>query len=282
MTTYSAWLNRVLVFLLLCAIPNGSSAQQLRYFTGQNVAPMFEGWQRNPDGTATMVFGYLNRNYEEEIDVPIGTDNNIEPDGDRGQPTHFYTRRQRFVFKVVVPKNWGKRDVVWTVTSHGKTDKAYGSLAPDWEINDGIIAQNRGFLGTPTYLGVPNQPPSITGSDQTVTFPNPVTVTASVTDDGIPKPRPPAPRKAKAAPFQIRGRRPEGLSVTWIHYRGLGKVTFDPDTPEKVIDGKASTQVSFSTPGTYVLRAIADDGALMSTADVKVTVLPVSPAQVPR
>ena len=41
-----------------------------------------------------MVFGYLNRNYEEEVDIPLGPDNSItvggEVYGDRGQPTHFY------------------------------------------------------------------------------------------------------------------------------------------------------------------------------------------------
>ena len=79
---------------------------QIQYGRGQDVTPAFEGWQRNPDGTSTMYFGYLNRNYEEEVDIPIGPNNTIEPGGDRGQPTHFYPRRQRFVFRVVVPMGW--------------------------------------------------------------------------------------------------------------------------------------------------------------------------------
>ena len=37
--------------------------------------PYFEGWEHNPDGTYSMVFGYLNRNYEEEIDIPVGPNN---------------------------------------------------------------------------------------------------------------------------------------------------------------------------------------------------------------
>ena len=39
-----------------------------------------------------------------------------EPAGDRGQPTHFYPRRQRFLFRVVVPKDWDKQQkVIWTL-----------------------------------------------------------------------------------------------------------------------------------------------------------------------
>jgi hypothetical protein len=32
-----------------------------------------------------MWFGYMNRNYEEELDIPIGPDNRIEPTGPDGQ-----------------------------------------------------------------------------------------------------------------------------------------------------------------------------------------------------
>ena len=98
----------------------------MRYATGQNVVPVFEGWERNADGSFNMVFGYMNRNYEEAVDVPVGPDNALEPGGvDQGQPAHFYPRRQQYVFYVRVPKDWGKKDLVWTLTSHGKTEKAY-------------------------------------------------------------------------------------------------------------------------------------------------------------
>ena len=62
---------------------------QVHYATGQNVAPIFEGWEHNTDGTYSMVFGYLNRNYEEEVDIPVGPNNTVNPGGDRGQPEHF-------------------------------------------------------------------------------------------------------------------------------------------------------------------------------------------------
>ena len=48
------------------------------------------------------------------------------------------------MFKVKVPKDWGKKDLVWTLTSHGKTEKAYGILWPVWEIDHRVYQQNRG------------------------------------------------------------------------------------------------------------------------------------------
>jgi hypothetical protein len=86
-----------------------------------------------------------------------------------------------------------------------------------------------------------------------------------------------------------------GLHLSWFVYRGAGAVTFDPEqivawedtrtganspwapvwtAPELPADGKAPVRVTFSEPGTYVLRARADDGALMSDDEVTVTVAP--------
>src|SRR5262245_16595033 len=79
----------------------------LHHWSGQAVAPVYEGFDINADGSFNMWFGYMNRNYEEEIDIPIGPDNTFEPGGDRGQPTHFVPRRHKDVFKVTVPKDVG-------------------------------------------------------------------------------------------------------------------------------------------------------------------------------
>ena len=96
---------------------------------GQNVVPVYEGFWRNADGTFDLLFGYYNRNWEEEIDVPVGPGNTLEPGGpDQGQPTHFFPRRNQFVFKVRVPANFGNKEVVWTLTSNGETEKAYATL----------------------------------------------------------------------------------------------------------------------------------------------------------
>ena len=105
----------------------------LKYNSGQAVQPIFEGWSKNPDGGLTMHFGYLNRNFVETISLPVGPDNSIQPGGpDRGQPTFFYPRISRSQFGVSVPKDWGKKELVWTLTVHGDTQKAIGWLQPEW------------------------------------------------------------------------------------------------------------------------------------------------------
>jgi len=91
----------------------------VRHAAGQGVAPVYEGFDINPDGSFNMWFGYMNRNYEEAIDLPVGTDNIIEPGGDRGQPTHFTPRRHKDVFSVRVPKDFGDKTLVWSLRAHG-------------------------------------------------------------------------------------------------------------------------------------------------------------------
>lgn len=246
---------------------------QVQYVSGQNVAPVFEGWEHNADGTYNMVFGYLNRNYEEEVDIPVGAANSItiggETYGDRGQPTHFYPRRQRFLFRVVVPANFDKsQKVVWTLTSRGKTDQAKGWLQPEWELSQDVIVENMGG-------GVPdpnNKPPELTtGAALNVAPGEKATLTATATDDGLPKPY----RRAPSNPDRdSQPRRPRGVQIKWIQYRGPGKVTFEPDS-SPVIHGEPvtlTTKAAFSAPGVYVLRATASDGQLFTSRDVTVTV----------
>jgi len=265
----------------LCAallLAGGSEVRlnaQVQYARGQNVAPTFEGWEHNPDGTYSMVFGYLNRNYEEEVDIPLGAENSItlgaEVFGDKGQPTHFYPRRQRFLFRVVVPADWDKKQkVVWTLTSRGRTDQAKGWLQPEGELSPDVIVENMGG-------GVPdpaNKAPDVTVSPaQTIALSGAATLTATATDDGLPKPY----RRAPSNPDRdAQPRRPIGVQLKWIQYRGPGKVTFTPDS-SAVIHGEPITLTSkamFSAPGTYVLRVTANDGQLFTSRDVTVTVKP--------
>jgi hypothetical protein len=187
----TGWLLSVMGTVLFLASPALLSPQapysgEVPMDRGQDVTPAFEGWMPNPDGTISMWFGYMNRNYKEELDVPIGPDNNVDPGGDRGQPTHFYPRRQRMVFSVVVPKDWGlNKKVLWTITIRGKTNVAKGWLQPEWQIDKEVIMQQVGGSD------LDNQPPVfVSASDsQTVTLPNSVTLTATAQDDGRPKPR---------------------------------------------------------------------------------------------
>lgn len=255
---------------------------QIRYSTGQNAAPIFEGWQRSADGTISMVFGYLNRNFDEELDIPVGDGNRCDPGPvDCGQPTHFLTRRHRFVFRVTLPQDWPKdRRMSWILTSRGRTETARGWLNPEMEIDYGVLTENAGG-GT---LAEGNQPPRLVkGSEpQTVVLPRQATVSVSFGDDGLPKPR---PRPAAAAPPQApadvspevleaqRNRQP-GVRIRWVQYRGQGVVKFDPPRVLPAYDQivELTSNVTFSAPGAYVLRAIATDSQLEAVHDVPVTV----------
>ncbi len=313
--------RRLLVAAAIAVIPflarEGTRAQSLTYSRGQNVSPAYEGWEENADGSFNFLFGYMNRNWEEEVDVPIGPDNNVEPGGpDRGQPTHFLPRRNRFIFKVKVPKDWGDKEMIWTLATQGKTEKAYATLRTDSKVDDVVKASETGALGAGTSSPEvrANKPPTIKleGEKQrTVKAGEPMMLVASVSDDGIPKQRSigldqttATVRRAEAEgrrvttpamvpPRQSTVGKRVGLHLSWFTYRGAGSVTFDPpqikvweDTrtganspwaplftvPPPPKDGRWVTRATFDEPGTYVLRARADDGALTADEDVTVTV----------
>ena len=251
-----------------------------KFSSGQNVVPYFEGWIRNADGTFDLVFGYFNRNWQEELAIPAGPENLVEPGpADRGQPTYFMPRRQGWVFRIRVPRDFGKQAVTWTLTAHGRTEKAYGELLPVEEITERIV-MTRGNLNPGE--DDPNKPPTVAVAPLTsVSVNTPVTLTATVSDDGLPKPRPaapvrtPPPGDATAIQAQANSSapaRPRGLTVTWMPLRGPAKVTFAPSGPTPVADGKAVVTARFAERGTYVLRATASDGALSTKTDVTVTV----------
>ena len=269
----------VLAALLLVAqLP--TELPSTKFSSGQDVQPYFEGWIRNGDGTFDLVFGYFNRNWEEELAIPAGPDNSVQPGGaDRGQPNYFLPRRQGWVYRVRVPRDFGKQVVTWTITANGKTQKAYGELLPVEEITERII-MTRGNLNPGD--DDPNKPPTIAIAAVTRPAVNvPLNLRADVTDDGLPKPRPvAAPRPATpgdATAIQAQANssavaRPRGLTVSWMQIRGPAKVSFEPSGATAVVAGKAEVNARFSEPGTYLLRAIANDGALSAKADVTVSV----------
>ncbi|HXP83419.1 MAG TPA: hypothetical protein VN841_01790 [Bryobacteraceae bacterium] len=265
----------LVAFVAAAQPPAPTYINQTKFARGQDVVPSFDGWLRNRDGTFTMVFGYLNRNYEEEPAIPAGPDNKVEPGAaDQGQPTFFLPRRHAWVFRVKVPADWGNKELAWTITAHGRTEKAYGSLKSDEEILERLI-MTRGNLSP--GLDDPNQPPSVSIAPVAgASTQAPLTLTALVTDDGLPKPRVPKPRPAaepgKAQTNSATGRPRLGLNVTWFEYRGPAKVTFDDAGPVLVSNGQAVTKAHFPAPGTYVLRATANDGELSVGTDITIQV----------
>ena len=286
------------VVVALFAAPSFGLAQEL-YATGQTISPAYEGWERNDDGSFNLVFGYMNRNWEEEIDVPIGPDNSIEPGGpDQGQPTRFHPRRNRFIFRIRVPADFGDKELVWTLTANGQTERAYGTLKRDYFIDNLVIQANYGAGGaagsTPELPD--NQPPTVEiegERERTVSAGEPLPLAVLSTDDGKPRAR--SITSNPRYPRPITTDTATGHRLSWFVYRGAGQVTFDPPqikvwedtrdnvdspwspgwkTPETPEDGRWVTEATFAEPGDYVLRAIAHDGGLATTADIAVTVTP--------
>src|SRR5262245_21007881 len=124
------------------AVGFGQDGYTPRFNSGQNLQPVYEGWSRNPDGSYFMWFGYLNRNFEERLNIPVGPNNGFGPaNEDMGQPEYFQTRRREFVFKVKLPADWSKdKDRVWTVTGHGCGQNANGSPCAGRGVDEHDIA----------------------------------------------------------------------------------------------------------------------------------------------
>lgn len=263
--TTSLWFGTILGVALAGACSLATA--QLSYTKGQHVEPAYEGWRQNEDGTYSFMFGYFNENWQEELDIPVGSSNFFSPgEADRGQPTHFLPRRNRFTFEVVVPADWGDRELVWEVTSpNGETRRAYATLAADYVVDNVVIASETGSLGAGTSSpeSRANQPPQteLVGDEiRTIRVGEPLTFQTRVTDDGIPKTRDSVSQSRQflqfalgdavanlsdeqirrmlllRAPTKVTVDKTNGLYLSWNVYRGpAGKqsgvqdvVRFDP------------------------------------------------------
>jgi hypothetical protein len=338
----------LLLVSILATAPQGAEAQRQTYTKGQPVYPAYEGWVKNADGSIEMLFGYMNQNWEQVLDIPIGPDNRFSPGpADAGQPTHFLPRRNRFVFQVRVPEGFEEDDeLVWSIRANGQEFRAYGTLREDLYVDNIIIMSETGALGAGTSdpeirANIPPQIELEGGMERSVGVGETLSLAAVITDDGEPnrerrrlareaasaaaaaavaaeadadapdaeeeaeadeeEDAEPTPRELLQQALQRRTAsstvsKRVALHFTWFLYRGPDQdsgqgVEFDPpqikpweDTrpfanspwalawtaPELPEDGRWVSEVTFSEPGTYVLRGRADDGGLYS--DVEVTV----------
>jgi hypothetical protein len=90
------------------------------------------------------------------------------------------------------------------------------------------------------------------GDDASVTLPDALSLTGSVSDDALPAP-------------------PGAVALTWSETSGPGDVTFADPTA-------GATTATFSAAGEYVLRLTGDDGALQGFDELTVTVADAAPA----
>ncbi len=254
-----AGLGFLLAGLTLGILPAQQVVMGPQHDSGQSVTAAFEGWFPNSDGTFSILFGYLNRNAKQELDIPIGPANRIEPGGpDRGQPTHFLTARNWGVFTVTVPKDFGTTKLVWTITANGATTQVPASLATLWELSPFKDANGN----TPPWIGFEEGGTFVNGprgqaKSLTATVGIPVPLMLLVADD------------ASLIPGAARPRTPP-VTLTWSKFRGPGAVTFANDRPAAEpaqfagpppteFRGKAATTATFSEPGEYILRVLAND-----------------------
>jgi hypothetical protein len=232
---------------------------------GEAVTAAFEGWFYKPDGSASLLVGYFNRNLKQVLDIPVGPSNRIEPGGpDYGQPTHFLPRRQWGVFTIAVPKDFGDRKLTWTIVANGHTTSIPLSLHPKYQVEP---FEEKGMGNTPPSLrfepggAVHTGPPDGIAVTLTATVGQPLSLPAWVTDKPakiiVNVPRPPGSGSANS---RRGGPRPD-LALTWSLYRGPADVSFSETKPaiDKAADGKTTTSITFSVPGDYILRAQAND-----------------------
>jgi len=264
--------GRLAVALVAVACMAGSAvlAQQLAMEplkdSGSNIYPAYEGWYKNDDGTFTLLIGYYNRNKKEILDIPIGPENKIEPGGpDQGQPTHFEVGRGWGTIAIKVPKDFGDKKLVWTITANGKTvsvpfgvvkgyqiepflDAAMGNKPPVIKFSETGAA----LQGPPAPLAQANVINGAVGENVAIKY--------WISDDGNDEPptggsaAAPPPAGANAPP-----RRPR-VSTTLTKYRGPGEIKFADSTPT-IEKETVNTTATFSLPGEYLIRVEGNDSS---------------------
>ena len=293
-SSYSGASRQLFAALLLTVFVTGGAAAQT-YLSGQPVEPAFEGWRPNDEGGFNMMFGYMNENWKESPDVPVGEHNFFSPgEADRGQPEHFLPRRNRFTFEVAVPADWGDRELVWTLTVNGVEKKAYATLREDYLVDNMVIASETGSLGAGTSSpeSRANEPPVVTvqGDDiRAVLIGEPVLIDTLVVDDGLPTPTDPVEearrfaefaggplasafvtpelvmqRRMTSPPTRVTVDKVNGLYFSWNKYRGPGSVTFDP--PQVKVWEDTRTSANSPWGALFLPPPIPDDGIYAVTA----------------
>jgi len=222
--------------------------------------------------------------------MPVGENNNFSPgDMDRGQPTHFLPRRNRFTFEVAVPSDWGERELVWTLNVNGVERKAYATLRPDYLVDNMIIASETGSLGAGTSSpeSRANVAPVVTvqgDSIRAAAVGEALDLRAQIADDGLPKPTDLVEetrrfvelteggslaaafitaetiqkRRLMTPPINVTVNKVNGLFYSWNKWRGPGDVTFDP--PQVKVWEDTRTSANSPWGALWLAPPIPEDG----------------------
>ena len=192
---------------------------------GSSITGAYDGWYKDADGSIRLLVGYFNRNTQQELDIPIGPNNRIEPGGpDQGQPTHFLTARQWGVFTIKLPKDFGTKKLTWTIVANGLTNTVTLHTKQEWLLEPFLDAASK---NTPPVLKFQADGPSFTGpptaiaASYSTTVGQPVTLTTWAHDEGP---------KVNVETTGGRGRGAAAgfstLNLSWSKFRGPGSVTF--------------------------------------------------------
>jgi hypothetical protein len=269
-------IDRLRVVVLLAALGGPAVTAQVQLPSappkqfGTSVSPSFDGWFANADGTVSFLVGYYNRNTDQEIDVPIGPNNRFEPgEVDRGQPTHFLTRRRYGMFVITVPKDYPKdQKIWWSLTVNGVTNRIPFYMHTDYNVSPFTSTEEspNGARNTPPRLRFDARGPAFQGPATTIAAAVARTVTAGVPmpldflvdDDAL---------YSTGANAPLTGERPM-VTLVVSKYRGPGDVTvtsppkFETLKGGKALDpysGRSSTSLTFSQPGDYLVHVTAND-----------------------
>ena len=266
----SSFARAVLAIVALALLTGApTAAQQLAMEplkdSGSNIYPAFEGWYKNDDGTFTLLIGYYNRNKKEVIDIPIGPDNKIEPGGpDQGQPTHFEVGRGWGTIAIKVPKDFGDKKLVWTLTANGKTVSVPFGIVKGYQIEPFLDAAmgnkppvikfsetGKALTGPPAPLAEANAISGVVGE--------PVAIKYWITDDGKDETPTAAGGGDAAAAANPRARRAPVTTIL-TKYRGPGEIKFADNTPA-IEKNMVNTTATFSMPGDYIIRIEGNDSS---------------------
>ena len=259
--------------------------------TGNRVAPFFDGWYQNDDGSITFSFGYSNLN-KEIVEIPLGPDNFITPkEYDGRQPTTFLVMGPDLADGGGGGGGRAAKPAVSPTTAAARAPGAgAGVEGRERDRDRGVftVTVPKGFKGdvvwTLRYAGQTFAIPARSKSNAyQLSWPAAMGSTppllrfeekgqAARGPTGIQAP----PLQAKVdTPVELKiwitddavhdkepikfGRERPGMNVTWLKYSGPGPVVFDPAKvgfPE--LSGPSSTKATFKEPGEYVVRVKAD------------------------
>ena len=218
--------------------------------SGGSVIPIYDGWYPNPDGGYTLCFGYYTVNWGEDVTIPRGPNNFVEPSEYDGTQPDFFERiperpfsyRRRYcVFPVVVPESFTEDDrVTWTL-QRGREEalSVPGKLVIAYRLDE-PTSPGRGDIAPGVRMEVDGQ--EAAGRNGMFVGPmnarvgEPLELTAWVNHPE------------------------EEVWVGWAKQNGPGSVEFSEQNT--IIDPStrtATTTARFDQPGTYLLRVQSID-----------------------